>query len=197
MEETMRNHRALRRVPARGSVLAAIAVVLVVGVAHAQLGPGDSAPDFTLPDVNGVNHSLSDYRGQVVLLDFIGYDCPPCIQSAPAVEQIWRDFRDTGAFQVIALDAWNGQVFQVQGYIERTAVTFPVLMFAGSLTSPAQYGISFDNYVVVDADGIIRYTSVDEPGASFNDTALRNTIQAYLPVAVSSESWGAIKGLYR
>ncbi len=181
-------------------VLAALAVGVFSVAApptHAEVGPGDVAPDFTFPDVHGASHSLSDYRGQVVLLDFMGYDCTPCIQAGPAVEQIWRDYRDTGGVQAIALDTWNGQVFQVQGYIDQTGTSFPVLRNAGILQDPSAYGIRFDNYVIVDPDGIVRYTSVDEPLASFNETAIRSTIEAYLPVAVTRETWGRIKGLYR
>jgi hypothetical protein len=38
--------------------------------AEARLLIGDPAPDFTLPDVNGILHSLSDFEGQVVLLNW-------------------------------------------------------------------------------------------------------------------------------
>lgn len=60
----------------RSSLLAVCLVLLQASVwaarAHA-LGPGDPAPDFTLQDVNGTPHTLSDYRGKVVLLALIGY----------------------------------------------------------------------------------------------------------------------------
>ena len=181
----------------RSRALACALGLLVAIPAGAEVGPGDVAPDFTFPDVNAVSYTLSDQRGKVVLLDLIGYGCPPCIQAAPAVEQIWQDFKDTGVFQAFALDLWNGQVVQVQGYIDQTGTTFPVLRNAGFLQDPSQYGIRFDNYVIVDAQGVVRYTSVDEPEASFNEQALRSTIQAYLPVGVQTGSWSAIKALYR
>ncbi len=183
---------------ALGSALVVVAALtLGAQAARAEVGPGDVAPDFTLQDIHGVSYTLSDLRGQVVLLDLIGYACQPCIDAGPAVEQIWQDFRDTGVFQALALDMWNGREFEVQGYIDQTGTTFPVLRNAGFLQAPSQYGIPFDNYVVVDADGIVRYTSVDEPGASFNEPVLRSTIQAHLPVGVRSDSWSRIKELYR
>jgi peroxiredoxin len=38
--------------------------------------PGAQAPDFTLPDAQGSNHSLSDFRGKWVVLEWVNYDCP-------------------------------------------------------------------------------------------------------------------------
>ena len=178
-------------------VLVAGLVISFVAPSWGEVQPGDPAPDFELPDVQGTLHALSDSRGKVVLLDLIGYGCPPCVQSAPAVEQIWQDFKDTGAFQVLALDMWNGAAFQVQGFIDQTGVTFPVLRNAGYLQDSSEYGIRFDNYVVVDADGIIRYTSVDEPFGSFNNVALRTAIDAHLPVGVDDRTWSRVKALYQ
>lgn len=45
-------------------------LALLVGGAMAQPRPGDPAPDFSLPDTAWVNHSLYDWYGKVVLLNF-------------------------------------------------------------------------------------------------------------------------------
>lgn len=37
---------------------------------------GKPAPDFTLTDVNGKQHSLSQYKGKFVVLEWVNYDCP-------------------------------------------------------------------------------------------------------------------------
>ena len=38
--------------------------------------PGDPAPDFTLADTHGAEHTLSEYRGEWVVLEWLNYDCP-------------------------------------------------------------------------------------------------------------------------
>ncbi|WP_420457170.1 redoxin family protein [Rubrivirga sp.] len=38
--------------------------------------PGATAPAFTLDDTDGTSHSLADYRGQTVVLEWLNYDCP-------------------------------------------------------------------------------------------------------------------------
>ena len=52
------------------SILPAFLVLIIAGAGHAAVNVGDPAPDFTLPDVNGEMHSLSDFTGKVVLLNF-------------------------------------------------------------------------------------------------------------------------------
>ncbi|MFO7639128.1 MAG: redoxin domain-containing protein [bacterium] len=46
------------------------AVALLPASALALLQVGQQAPDFSLPDTAGVYHSLSEYSGKVVLLNF-------------------------------------------------------------------------------------------------------------------------------
>ncbi|MEO7426972.1 MAG: thioredoxin family protein [Fibrobacteria bacterium] len=56
---------------------AAIAASILSGlVCAATPAPGALAPDFTLPDGAGKNHSLSDSRGKWVVLEWVNYDCP-------------------------------------------------------------------------------------------------------------------------
>lgn len=100
-------------------------------------------------------------------------------------------------FQLIAIDAWNGNVAGVNNYIYVTGATYPVLR-NGSLTGLA-YGIAYDNYVVIDPTGIVRYTSVNEVFTGtgrWNDAAVRAAITAHLPESVEPTSWSAVKALF-
>jgi hypothetical protein len=44
--------------------------------AHATMPSDGPAPEFTLPDTRGGTHSLSDFRGQYVIIEWLNYDCP-------------------------------------------------------------------------------------------------------------------------
>ena len=86
----------------------------------------------------------------------------------------------------------------VQSFIDFTGYTFPVLRNAGYLQSTSLYGIYYDNYVVIDAQGIIRYTSVGEAYGQkgrFDEAHLRAAIQLALPV--ENQTWSSVKALYR
>jgi peroxiredoxin len=55
---------------------ALLLLIAAVTMAHAQVEIGKPAPDFTLTDCSGKNVSLSDYKGKVVVLEWVNHGCP-------------------------------------------------------------------------------------------------------------------------
>ena len=182
------------------------ALLLALLLAHAPqargaIQVGDPAPDFALQDITGHTYTLSDYRGKAVLLAFIGHSCVRCRAAGPAVERVWKDLEGSRVFQTLALDVWDGSVTDIQAFIAVTGATFPILRLAGflQLDDVGSYGLRNDNYVVVDAAGIVRYTTDNGPYITtrYDDSLVRQTIHDYLPLAVAPAAWSAIKALYR
>ena len=79
-------------------VILALLGLLTMGLRSAGSGPeiGMPAPDFSLPLYNGGDLTLSDLRGQVVVINFWASWCDPCRDEAPALERVWRDYKDRG-----------------------------------------------------------------------------------------------------
>jgi len=62
------------------------------------MNPGDTAPEFTLPDARGNNVSLSDFRGRDVVLYFYPKDdTPGCTKEACGFRDAWSDIQELGA----------------------------------------------------------------------------------------------------
>ncbi|SES02123.1 thiol-disulfide oxidoreductase ResA [Psychrobacillus sp. OK032] len=92
----------------------------------AVLQVGDNAPDFSLIDMNGEKHQLSDYKGQGVFLNFWGTWCKPCEREFPLMDKHYQDYKDQGV-QILAVNIGESN-FSVQKYVDRKSLTFPVLI---------------------------------------------------------------------
>src|SRR4030042_972232 len=68
------------------------------GLVRVKGGPRSSgpAPDFTLTGFNGRQVTLSELRGQVVVVNFWASWCPPCREEAAYLEATWRDSQERG-----------------------------------------------------------------------------------------------------
>jgi len=114
-----------------------ILAVLVVAIVYtiftsatkekvAVLSVGDEAPDFTLVDLNGDEHRLSDYKGQGVFLNFWGTWCKPCAKEMPAMDRQYEVFKDKGV-QTLAVNIAQSD-FEVQRFTDQYGLDFPVVI---------------------------------------------------------------------
>lgn len=87
---------------------------------------GSKAPDFTLVDLNGDKHTLSDYRGQGVFLNFWGTWCPPCEKEMPAMDRQYQDYKGQGV-QTLAVNIAQTNL-EVQGFVDKYQLSFPVVI---------------------------------------------------------------------
>jgi len=82
----------------------AIAGVLVYLFGSADTGP-ELAPQFTLQSLDGVDVSLGEYRGSVVILDFWATWCKPCMRTFPELHALQQAYADRGVvLLVVSLD---------------------------------------------------------------------------------------------
>lgn len=87
---------------------------------------GDKAPDFTLQDMEGTPHKLSDYEGEGVFLNFWGTWCAPCVKEMPAMDRQYKEFEEQGV-QVLAVNIAQSD-FEVQSFVDRFGLSFPVVI---------------------------------------------------------------------
>ena len=116
------------------------------------------APDFTLIDQFGNQHTLSDYQGKTVFLNFWATWCGPCRSEMPEIQQLYEDYgSNEGDLIVLGVAAPNvgqeGSEEDIAAFLEENGYTFPVVMdYFGAFSN--QYGIrAYPTTFMIDEDG--------------------------------------------
>lgn len=136
------------------------------------------APDFSLTTLGGEYISSDDLRGKVVMLDFWGTWCPPCVESVPTITDIEKRYASK-PFQLISIssdendEAWRSFIAkhkmtwaQYRDASQQVIITFDVN--------------SYPTYVLIDHEGIIRYRNSGYGSETYSDlgNAIQNALKA-------------------
>lgn len=121
------------------------------------------APDFTLVDQFGESHTLSEYKGKTIFLNFWATWCGPCQAEMPDIQKMYEEYGNNSEDLIVlgianpktAEHPQNSDVSQeeVEQFMETNGYTYPVVM---DLTGDvfAEYGISaFPTTFMIDKDG--------------------------------------------
>ncbi len=125
-----------------------------------KLGPaGERAPEINVQRLDdGRVVSLSELRGQVVLLNFWATWCPPCRLEMPGFERVYEARRDDG-FTVLGLSTdYQLDDAQIRWFLGQRGITYPVARATG-LASQAYGNVeTLPTSFLIDAKGRIRRT---------------------------------------
>jgi len=115
------------------------------------------APDFSLTDLNGQSHRLSDYRGKVVVVNFWATWCPPCREEMPSLDRAAQRLARDG---ILVLGVASGESLEkVAAFQGRFPVGFPLLPDASGKVMRGWPGVGLPNTFVVDRRGRIAYAA--------------------------------------
>ena len=134
------------------------------------VGVGDVAPEFTLPGTGGRTYTLSQFKGQTVVLVFYpGDDTPVCTKQLNSYNNELSAFENVGA-QVLAISAQDMESHEQ--FAAKHGFKFPLLAdtdksVANLYGTVGPLGFPRRSVFVVDAQGIIRYAHRAIAGLTF------------------------------
>jgi len=120
---------------------------------------GARAPEFALPDPDNLIVRLSDFLGEVVLLEFWSSGCPACVSSLPYLESLRRTYAERGLVVVDIIT--NSNYWEAQSLLEQGGYTDFVSLRELDLTSKptrTAYGVArVPHAFLIDRTGVVRF----------------------------------------
>lgn len=140
------------------------------------------AIDFTLKDQFGNIHTLSDYKGKTVFLNFWATWCPPCRREMPDIQNIYETYDTEGEDGLIVLGiaapnmGSEGSEEEITQFLEENGYTYPVVMdTTGEIFSA--YGItSFPTTFMIDRDGNVFGYASGQLSQSMMESIIQQTM---------------------
>jgi peroxiredoxin len=115
---------------------------------------GAIAPDFSLQTIDGDSVSLSDFRGQPVLINLWATWCGPCRIEMPAIQSRFEQHGPNGLV-VLAVD-FDEPLEDVVAFRDELGLTFEFLLDPGADVQRLYLNRSYPSSFFIDADGIIQ-----------------------------------------
>ena len=121
---------------------------------------GGPPPAFTLKDLDGRLHPLSDYRGKVILINFWATWCGPCRDEMPSIQSLKEKLAGK-PFAVLAINLDEPES-RVRTFLSQMKVDFTILLDPEKLTAKTWDARILPATFIVGPDGRIRYSLIGE-----------------------------------
>lgn len=141
------------------------------------------APDFSFTSSEGEHIALEDLRGKVVLLDFWGTWCPPCVESVPDLRDLYKRYAKNGNFTILGISS-DDEEEEWREFTVKNKMVWPQYRDKDHRLLRA-FGIrAFPTYILIDHEGIVRFSSV---GVSWKSAAsLSDAISKQLKIVAKT-----------
>ena len=141
---------------------------------HQEMAIGSEAPDFTAKLNNGETFTLSDKKGQVILLNFWATWCSNCVKEMPAIEKLYEEYGD----QVVIIGVNVGEdESTVDAFIDTKNYTFPIAYDTESSISNLYPSAGIPYTVIIGKDGLVTETFLGAKDADSQYAKLRRALQ--------------------
>lgn len=138
--------------------------------------PGNLAPDFSLPQLDGKSLELSSYRGKVVLLDFWATWCDPCREEIPHFVDLQNQYASQG-LQIIGV-SMDDSPAPVRLFYQQFKMNYPVVM--GNAKIGDLYGgiLGLPVAFVIDRNGRISAKHIGATNTSVIEREITSLLQS-------------------
>ena len=131
------------------------------GTLRAKIGA--AAPDFTLTDLNGKSHTLAQYKGKTVVLEWFSPGCPYCVYAygEGSLKTMPEEYMKAGivwlSINSEPTDRKNGMPETNRAFVEKNGMQAPLLLDPAGLVGRSYGAKSTPHVFVIDPKGVLTY----------------------------------------
>ena len=119
---------------------------------------GENVRDFSLTDLSGHTHALSNYKDKVVLINFWASWCIPCLQEMPGMQRLQASLKDEN-FTLLTINI-SDPPRQIRETLKRLQLDLTVLLDRDGGTFKQWGGQVLPTSFILDQDSLIRYHAI-------------------------------------
>ncbi|MBG7610129.1 MAG: redoxin domain-containing protein [Anaerolineae bacterium] len=138
---------------------------------------GFSAPDFTLDLLNGGQITLSELRGQAVMINLWASWCSPCRSEMPAIQNVYEEYKDQGLIVLAVNTTFQDSESAAASFGEEFGLTFPIPLDKTGTVSDHYQLRGLPSTYFVDRSGVIRSVVV---GGPMSESLIRTKVHQIL-----------------
>lgn len=138
---------------------------------------GFLAPDFMLSTLDGETYTLSELKGSAVLVNMWATWCPPCRAEMPAIESMYREYKDRGFVVLAVNNTFQDNIADIPAFAFEHALTFPILLDTNGDAARAYQVRSLPSSYFINRQGVITEVVI---GGPMSEALLRARIEETL-----------------
>lgn len=157
------------------------AVLLIPALAFAEAVPGKPAPDFSVPDASGKTHTLADYKGEWLVLEWFNKDCPFVKKhyGSDNMQKLQRTYTEKGVKWLTIISSAEGK----QGYLtpeqalkeaesHKLAASAPFLLDPSGTMGRAYDAKTTPHMYIINPEGVLVYAGAIDDNDSANPAVI-------------------------
>ena len=113
------------------------------------------APEAEFEALDGSTVALADFRGRIVVLNFWGTWCPPCVREIPELVELQPRLEELGG-TVLGPAIDSGSPGKIEEFLAEFGVNYPIVIASNSQAVGVFGAVGYPFTLLIDAEGVIR-----------------------------------------
>jgi len=140
----------------------------------------ETAPDWSLKDLDGKAINLSDFKGKIVILNFWATWCPPCRAEIPDFIDVAKQYQGKGVI-IVGLSVDSIQPSEVAAFAKKAGINYPIVMSTDDLAQKYGAAEAIPVTCIIAPDGSI----ADKQVGMVSKDYLESNIKKLLPAVTA------------